>query len=454
MVWMRGVEKGQSRRYLEKVQRLALLFTTGAMRSAPTAALESMLALPPIHLYLQGVATKTMTRLSRTGRWLGCSGKGNAALPTHVKICEGYSREVPETVLPCDYQREFLPTGRKFTVEIRSREEWKRTGSPKTQPYSLSCFTDGSRMGESSGAAVFFPHPGYQDVVYPLGEYPTVFQAEVMALIQATNNLLEAEHEGTDVNIYVDSQSTLRALESEEPVSGLVQECFHALQGLARRTRVRLIWIPAHSGYSGNERVDELAKLATETSPVGPEPHIPIAKQTITSAIDGWVRKAHADEWRRSTACRQAKQFVSIPNRGMRRYCLNRSRETLRLLTMIVTGHSCLNAHLFRMGVAHTPICPKCGRGEESRNHFIGECEGYSRLRLEILGWPTMPPQEFKNIPLSDLVRFIYRSGRLHREESGTEVRKSKAVLGESAMGPLEASAAELRYSVVVALAP
>jgi hypothetical protein len=46
-VWWQRTELKTAHAELQKVQRLACLLTTGAMKSAPTIALKAMLDLPP-----------------------------------------------------------------------------------------------------------------------------------------------------------------------------------------------------------------------------------------------------------------------------------------------------------------------------------------------------------------------------------------------------------------------
>jgi hypothetical protein len=74
------------------------------------------------------------------------------------------------------------------------------------------------------------------------------------------------------------------------------------------------------------------------------------------------------------------------------------------------------------MGLADSPICPICCREEETRNHYLCDCEGYCNLRIQIFGRPTVPVEDLKTIPLPELVKFIYRSGRLDRKTQGDTI--------------------------------
>jgi hypothetical protein len=52
------VEKTTASAELQKVQRLACLLTTGAMKSAPTIALESLLDQPPLPAMVKNEAAQ------------------------------------------------------------------------------------------------------------------------------------------------------------------------------------------------------------------------------------------------------------------------------------------------------------------------------------------------------------------------------------------------------------
>ena len=60
--WPKTLQVG-ARLKLSKIQRLACLGITGAMKSTPTASMEALLNLPPLHLVIQGEAKLGMERM-------------------------------------------------------------------------------------------------------------------------------------------------------------------------------------------------------------------------------------------------------------------------------------------------------------------------------------------------------------------------------------------------------
>jgi hypothetical protein len=52
-VWWLRVRYNVSRTELSKIQRLACLAITGVMKTTPTAAMEVLLGLPPLHVMIE-----------------------------------------------------------------------------------------------------------------------------------------------------------------------------------------------------------------------------------------------------------------------------------------------------------------------------------------------------------------------------------------------------------------
>ena len=216
---------------------------------------------------------------------------------------------------------------------------------------------------------------GYQEEVIPLGNYPTVFQAEVVAIEAACTSLVSNGTRSKTVRVFSDSQAALKALCSTRVSSKGVHSCRKAVESLARLGNdVKLIWIPGHEGHRGNEAADQAAKRASEEFFLGPEPSLPISLSSCKSAVHGWCRTEHSREWAERTDCRQAKMAIDAPSRSSRvRFC-KLSRGMLRQVMGVLTGHCALNRHLHLMGKVDDPGCPKCGEDDETVVHFLCRC--------------------------------------------------------------------------------
>ena len=116
-----------------------------------------------------------------------------------------------------------------------------------------------------------------------LGTYPTVFQAECLAIVNGLKTQNDVINE--DLTILTDSQAVLYALQDVTTTSKTVKMVKDSLNALGARIPVRIKWIKAHVGHFGNECADALAKRGSSTHPTGPEPFLPIPKALLRTAV-------------------------------------------------------------------------------------------------------------------------------------------------------------------------
>jgi hypothetical protein len=149
---------------------------------------------------------------------------------------------------------------------------------------------------------------------------------------------------------------------------------------------VGLYWVPGHAGVRGSEIDDRLARNGSAQRFVGPEP-LGVSKQTVTRKMKCWREKQHLALWAGPCSTqRQARELISGPNlaTGTRLQSFNRTQS--RAVIGLLTGHNTLRRHLHIMGLCGSPICRKCGTGEESSVHILCECEALASLRQKHLG--------------------------------------------------------------------
>lgn len=117
-IWWTKVEQKKAEVKLNKIQRLACLLITGAMRSAPTGALEALIGLTPIQIHIKEVAAKSALRhviLDKNSKTTG-----------HMSIV----KEIPhwERLRYCtDFGAASQDFDKPFEITILGRNEWSRT---------------------------------------------------------------------------------------------------------------------------------------------------------------------------------------------------------------------------------------------------------------------------------------------------------------------------------------
>ena len=88
VVWWPRTKTGTAINKLQRIQRQACLAITGCMKTTPTAALEVMLDLPPLHLYVKEEAAMTALRLKTLALWKDSN-------TTHTSILDELFEDFP-----------------------------------------------------------------------------------------------------------------------------------------------------------------------------------------------------------------------------------------------------------------------------------------------------------------------------------------------------------------------
>jgi len=80
------------------------------------------------------------------------------------------------------------------------------------------------------------------------------------------------------------------------------------------------------------------------------------------------------------------------PETKLTRFALGLSKQDLRVLVGLITGHTVLNRHLTIMKVRSDPMCSAFEEEEKTTQHFLGSCWAYAMLRHRLLGAHRLRP--------------------------------------------------------------
>nr|XP_022911150.1 uncharacterized protein LOC111422156 [Onthophagus taurus] len=299
VVWWSKTLQSTSTTALNKVQRLACLYVTGALRTTPTAAMENMLNLTPLHLFIQEVALVTMTRLRAAGILMGERNSKNANLWNEMVDYSPILECVTDfTPLQHIFTKKYLTHPSSTEVEVKN---------------SLKIYTDGSKRREGAGAGVF-SYDLRLHVSEPLGISTTVIQAELIAIQLAADVIVRSNLVGKTFTIYTDSRQAILALSRITITSGLVMGCHLTLEKAAVHNCVILQWIKGHSTCSGNKHADRLAKRAAKRAPCSPEPIIAPSLSTQIEIIKDFTHKKFMNWWDRVKGCHLSKEVLHYPS--------------------------------------------------------------------------------------------------------------------------------------------
>jgi hypothetical protein len=132
------VELKNAQKWLSHLQRMTCLGITGGMRSTPTSALEVMLMLPPLHLFIKQEARQAAYRLLLNG----CSNVPNFE---HSEVLIKITDELPLLLAPRDKFVSINIFDRRFSVDFPTREDFFTECADLVAPDRLVFLTDGSR---------------------------------------------------------------------------------------------------------------------------------------------------------------------------------------------------------------------------------------------------------------------------------------------------------------------
>jgi hypothetical protein len=128
---------------------------------------------------------------------------------------------------------------KSFTIRFHDRSGWKEEFQPNRKG-GLIWYTDGSKINKGTGGGVNCCGTGWK-LSLSLGQYTTVFLAEVNAIKACAVENLDRNYKNRNIYILSESQAANKALGKDQITSKLVWDCHQSLIQLARHSRVQLI---------------------------------------------------------------------------------------------------------------------------------------------------------------------------------------------------------------------
>ena len=328
----------------------------------------------PLHLFCVQEAVAARVRLDEVLEydWHGTS-HTKRHCKSHMNFLDAKLQEYglrPEQMERCnrlEWERGFRTNWDSFDGHAKHR-----------QPTQVNVYTDGSKLDGQTGAgiAIYDGTTEQSTEWYRLPDYATVFQAEVTAVSRAAETLSALGKDRVKyVKIFIDSQAAISAIGNPRIKSIAVARAITSLNTLAKMAKcVTLVWIPAHKGYLGNERADELAKRGSAETDVGLKLAIGKPCSELKRIIRENTYKAWSEERSSSRVANHTKGFYEGPNQGKAKFVYKLARLELGRFVRVVTGHNNLNFFQAKLGLHNTAICRLCGEGNETITHFIGAC--------------------------------------------------------------------------------
>ena len=292
---------------------------------------------------------------------------------------------------------------RSFDVQTPSREEWSN-GSAKVNYRSHVYFTDGSVSKHNSGYGVLYS-PKHEILKGQCGKLATSKQAELAAIRACCDDAMKRRLKG-NICIYSDSIGAINALNSYVIDSKQTIDCINSLNQLARTNKVNIVWVPAHSGIYGNEIADKVAKFAARETTSVASTCIDVVRSHARTVNNEWLLKKTRQTWSATQTCAHTKCFITDVHPAVTKQILNMSKNEIRIITGIITGHCKLNSHLAKIGLRDDPDCDLCGTERETAKHILFDCLALTSIRQQVFGRSALAPTDICNFPLYKVVDF------------------------------------------------
>ncbi|XP_049866283.1 uncharacterized protein LOC126366981 [Pectinophora gossypiella] len=248
--------------------------------------------------------------------------------------------------------------------------------------FDVRIFTDGSKIEGKVGAALSIWTGATETKTRKLAlpSYCTVYQAELLALCEATREALKRRE--TSCAIYSDSMAALLTVVNPEALHPLAVESRDAIyRSSIQNKSVSLFWIKAHAGLEGNERADSLAKEAALKSKRKPD-----YDMYPVSFVKRFIRMDTLDEWNRrySTGHTASTTKLFFPS-AVEAYKTVRKLSITKELTQALTGHGGFSEYLTRFKCKDNPACACDPSVAENVSHLLLNCpiHGQDRFNVE-----------------------------------------------------------------------
>jgi ribonuclease HI len=279
------------------------------------------------------------------------------------------------------------PIRRSDPVDIKRRVA-QHTIDDLSEGAALDVYTDGSAQGSNrkggAGALIIDKaNSSEYELLAPAGEFTSSYRAEMVALATALKKVSELQDDGLlerggRVNIFTDSKSAIERLSTgHRQLQELPRTIWSLLEEIAGKGNDSLVfqWVPGHSEVIGNERVDEIAKRASELD----QTPVPIDYVTAKTALKGHCAKRWQNRMRPRVVTNGA------ISRGGKMDGLSKAEQTL--ISRLRTGGYTPQLAWYRWFITRTaevpesPTCPHCGTGDEDLNHLLRVCPAHDAMR-------------------------------------------------------------------------
>lgn len=378
---------------MARVQRMAAMQITGALKSSPNDSLNIHADLLPLKHTIRQICHRSALRIAALPNTHPLYKPIRKAARRYIKSHRSPLHELTgayhiqpdeiETIHPARYDPKHRfryltsPEGERMEESV-----YRTHGAMALKPIRI--YSDGSGIeGNVGSAAVILGKSARTGIRrYQLGSirHHTVYEAEIVGLLLALE-LIRDHRINRRTVILLDNQAVIKALtlRTHNPSHYLI-DLFHAeFQRLTElpqheHLEVEVAWVRGHTGNKGNERADHEAKkaaqgkvTATNRLPTSLRTPLPHSVSALKMAQLQKIKTRNAADFALSPRYRKLTEIdPSVPSAAYRKMVDQLSRKNVSILTQLRMGHVPLNAYIHRINRAESPLCPFCTEAHES----------------------------------------------------------------------------------------
>lgn len=201
--------------------------------------------------------------------------------------------------------------------------------------------------------------------------------------------------------ILTDDEPAFKMLNDHIISSSSVLECCNELNKIKQAKNIRI-----HLCKNLNqEEWFTLARTEASARKFHPTVEVTITNPALSKkfAVEQNILKIAKEKWEENTGtCKFSKENIIGFEKAISKKLLKLKKKECRVLTGLLTGHSCLNKSLKRWKISDTDECRWCHNGAESISHLLHQCTGTITEAKTLLGEEV----NLKKSQLSDMLKF------------------------------------------------
>lgn len=335
---------------------------------------------------------ETCLRLQRVGAW-----ELNGYSEGHTKILK-MTKSIEMVELIDDISFNWLSNTRFNIILEGAKHSVGRT-------IGVEIFTDAAVSKETAGAGIVCRKLGIE-MSCRFKNHTDTIAAEITAIEAAAETCILTNLVNSHVTIWSDGLEALKIIDQSFTTKLSTLNCVKALNRLAAlNLSVKVGWLPKKLKIRDHIQADHLAKGALRNG----EYQIlnPVGRKAQCNTLNEWETEEKNKLWDR-TNFKTSRLMLTGPNDPRLENLTNYSRDKLRLLVYMLTGHAPLKSMLYKMKKTQSENCRFCLEGPESTTHFLLKCQDGQCLnaREVAFGKSQVDEAELHNLEIKNILRF------------------------------------------------